>query len=391
MSAFTEDLWAIILVRLPLKNITTFKLVCKQWKSIAESPYFCDMFMSLHQNSHTSWSLMFADYETEFLARYRCDTWGLERSMGSYISSFLTNKFKTHDRENYRMWAYSDVGLILFSVKYGSLYVANPVSQECVKLPSHAHLKKYSPPLGIATRTENNVLLGYTVFVFNFDGCTTTQLSLLIYSSETGLWSLNNFPVSLSYFPIKYSISLQENIHWLATINDREEVIVSINAYATRTGSVQCCVTPFPDFGKNRIVTTCQGFLMYLNIISLPKSDGSLEYEDKLYVRKLISGEWQLVTELSLDFFKSRCDYILLMINPFDVRTVYLWSKKHHSLVSVNLHNGKFVLHSELERSIDGGTLSSIECHRVTKVVHKSLLRLCVFPKWLHRIPVKRV
>ncbi|EFH61890.1 predicted protein [Arabidopsis lyrata subsp. lyrata] len=38
MDPFTEDLWGIILARLPLRSITSSKLVCKQWISIVESP-----------------------------------------------------------------------------------------------------------------------------------------------------------------------------------------------------------------------------------------------------------------------------------------------------------------------------------------------------------------
>lgn len=102
-----------------------------------------------------------------------CDTWGLPRSMGSCISSFLTNKFKTQ-HEKYKVWSYTDVGLILISESYiceknRSLYVANPVSQDCVQIPSHAYLRKCSWPLGIVSRTdENGVLLGYKVVVEHY-------------------------------------------------------------------------------------------------------------------------------------------------------------------------------------------------------------------------------
>nr|VDC91964.1 unnamed protein product [Brassica rapa] len=34
-----EDLYAIILAKLPLTSIITFKRVCKQWKSLVESPF----------------------------------------------------------------------------------------------------------------------------------------------------------------------------------------------------------------------------------------------------------------------------------------------------------------------------------------------------------------
>ncbi|CAE6071122.1 unnamed protein product [Arabidopsis arenosa] len=58
----------------------------------------------------------------EVIANYGCNTWGLKRSLGSYIK-----------RNEFRVCAYTDFELILISevsvwVKNRSLYVANPVS-----------------------------------------------------------------------------------------------------------------------------------------------------------------------------------------------------------------------------------------------------------------------
>lgn len=39
MIFLTDDLSANIISRLPQRIITTSKLVCKQWKSLADSPY----------------------------------------------------------------------------------------------------------------------------------------------------------------------------------------------------------------------------------------------------------------------------------------------------------------------------------------------------------------
>ncbi|BAB02640.1 unnamed protein product [Arabidopsis thaliana] len=109
---YTEDLVVNILARLPLKSITAFTLVCKEWKSIVESQYLHELFMSHHQDSHPSWSLMCRETHKEVIAHYRCDTWGLTQSLGSYISSFLTHKFGIH-KEKVTVEAYTDVGLIL--------------------------------------------------------------------------------------------------------------------------------------------------------------------------------------------------------------------------------------------------------------------------------------
>ncbi|CAH8267033.1 unnamed protein product [Arabidopsis lyrata] len=373
MNSLPEDILAIIFAKLPIKIFTTFKLVCKQWESIVESPYFRDLFLSMHQTSHSSsWSLLSCCFDKEVIANYECNTWGLERSLGSYISSFVTKKFETL-RNKYKVWAHStDVGLILiselfFNMKNRSLYVANPVSQECVEIPSHhAHRSEYFYPLGIATRSENGFLLDYKVVLFD------THKSLLIYSSKTGLWSLNTVDLSVSCIDLRSTICLHGSIHLIATTSHGEDVVVSFNLYATGTSSVQCRVTSFPDFGQhrpNRSFSTWQGSIMYMNIISVTKDDGSLE--DKLFVWRLENGEWQLVFEIATPFIETRVEYFPLAINPFDAKTVYFWSKKHRSFISINLNNGKFVLESKLEDNITRGLY----------------LRLVVLPQWLHRIP----
>ncbi|KAG2307410.1 hypothetical protein Bca52824_027158 [Brassica carinata] len=93
-----EDLCAIILSRLPIKSIISFKLVCKNWKSLVESPFFRDLYLSHNQKSHSSsWSFMCRGCETEKFSRF-------------FISSFLTEKFENRQG---RVVAYTDVGLVL--------------------------------------------------------------------------------------------------------------------------------------------------------------------------------------------------------------------------------------------------------------------------------------
>lgn len=383
MNPFTEDLWSIILARLPIKSITISKLVCKQWKSIIESPYFRKF---LYQKWHSSsWSLLVWEDSTGVAFRYGC-----ERSMGCYILSFLANKFETErDEYRYRVSAYTDVGLILIRAVsknqlISALYVANPVSQDCVELPSHP--KDYFFPLGIVTRTENGIVLGYKVVLLNLSHRVgDMELSLLIYSSETGLWSLNtvHLPLSLYYQYFFRSVSLKGSLYWLNRNSDREVVVVSHDFYATGTDSDRCRVTLFPDSGKHlkfrRACTISQGFLMYMNIVSITKDDGSLE--DNLSIWRLKSGEWQLVSEISADFINLGFDQIPLSMS-FDAKSVYFWSKKQKRLLLINSCNGKFVLHSELEHS--GRSLSSLECPRATKCIKRSHFSSFVLPNgWI--------
>ncbi|CAF2035752.1 F-box protein At3g28330-like [Brassica napus] len=408
MESLTDDLWTMVLARLPIKSFTCFKLVCKQWKSIVESPFFRNLFRFFHQISpSSSWSLMCSyGIASEMVGLYQCDTWGLKRSLGSFIESFLTDKYHKSIYGRVRVKAYSDVGLILIHIKStlmekGSLYVANPVSRECVEiildvLPIGFETDEYLWEWGLVTRTENGHLLGYKIVLFD-KKLGDRKLSCLIYSSETGLWSLEtlHLPYSLYFNCLEYPISLNGNLHWVGQNMDHQELVLSMDTYATSTGSVRCRVTPFPDLEKTtkftRACTTCQGFLMYMNIV-----DGS-----KLCSWRLQSEGWQLISEISPGSILTRFDYVPMTINPVDAKTAYFWSTERESLLSINLHNGKFVIHRQCEgrdESSDGPIMipvndskamislkSRIESTYI--IIKRKRFVPFVLPQWLHRIP----
>ncbi|CAA7047099.1 unnamed protein product [Microthlaspi erraticum] len=318
MDCLTDDLCAIVLARLPLKTSTASKVVCKQWKSIVESPFFQDLYRSvLHQDSHScSWSLM--TFGIEIIAHYRCETWGLEHSLKFYVSSFLERFNNNNNKNNVRarVVAYSDVGLILIHVKpskekiNGYFYVANPVSWESVEilfpdaLPLGFGTSQDYPITGIVTRTDDKgLVLSYKLVLMDKTHIRQRKKSLnfLIYSSETGSWSLNTYHLPYSLFlhdhRHRLAISLNGNLHCLAWNRFKHDEIVSIDFYA---GSDRCRVTPFPDSDKTtkfeKCCTPSQGFLMYMNIVSV--TDGSLE--DKLCLWRLQRDGWQLVSAISM-------------------------------------------------------------------------------------------
>ncbi|KAF8077333.1 hypothetical protein N665_1046s0021 [Sinapis alba] len=412
MNSLTYDIWSLVLARLPIKIFTCFKLVCKDWKSIVESPFFFNLFMSLHQNSvSSSWSLMsimsMDQVDPEMVGYYyQCDTWGLKRPLGSFIKSFLNDKNPNHKYLQVSAVAYSDVGLILIYatskiMKNSSLYVANPVSHECVEifidpLPEGVERSQFCFwNWGIATRVENGILLGYNVVVFN-RRWSDTKLSCLIYSSETGLWSLDT-SFSNYHYSID-SISLNGSLHWHARNNDYQEVIVSMDFYTNNnnTGSDRCCrVTPFPDLERttkfDRTCTPCHGFLMYMNIVYATKVDGGVE--EKLRVWRLQREGWQLISEISLDgSILTGFDYSPMTINPLDAKRAYFWSTEQESLLYINLHNGKSVIYNQFELTSDGRTMIPAHDPRAVFSVknayfeHADLIPF-VLPQWLYRIP----
>ncbi|KAF2552316.1 hypothetical protein F2Q68_00037320 [Brassica cretica] len=384
MDSMTDDIYALVLARLPIKIFTGFKLVCKQWKLIIESPFFRNLFMSLHQNSaSSSWSLMSimsTDYvDPEMVGYYyQCDTWGLKRPLGSFIKSFLNDKNLNHKYVQVSAVAYSDVGWILIYamskiMEKSSLYVANPVSHECVEifidpLPTGVERSQFCFwQWGIATRVENDILLGYTVVVYNQK------------------WSDTN---------------LNGNLHWLARNDDYQEVVLSMDFYTNSTGSDRCRVSPFPDLGRitkfKRSCTPCHGFLMYMNIVYATKVDGGLE--EKLCVWRLQSEGWQLISEISPGSILTGFDYSSMTINPFDAKTAYFWSTEQKSLLYINLDNGMHVIYNQFELTSGGRTM--IPAHDTRAVIslknaytEQVDLIPFVLPQWLYRIPntVRRV
>ncbi|CAH8322330.1 unnamed protein product [Eruca vesicaria subsp. sativa] len=405
MDSLTDDLWALVLAKLPIRIFTCFKVVCKQWKSVMESPFFRKHFVSMHENSSSSssWLLMSTDGRDAIMDYYhQCDIWGLKRPLSSFIKSALNDKNPNQKYLDVKVVAYSDLGLILIYAiskikEKSSLYVANPVSHECVEIFLDPLLEKSQlciPQWGIATRVdENDILLSFKVVVVN-RGLSGAMLNCLIYSSETGMWSLDNTPFS-KYFFTESSISLNGNLHWFAINKDSQDFLISMDLYTNSTSSDRWRVSHFPDlektikFDRSCCRTPCHGFLMYINIVSTTKVDGSLE--EKLCVWRLQSEGWQLISQISPgsiltgDFI----NYAPLTINPFDAKTAYFWSEKQESMLYINLHTGKSLTYNQFELTSNRRTM--IPAHDPRAVI--SLKNTCVglvpfvLPQWLYRIP----
>ncbi|KAF2533036.1 hypothetical protein F2Q70_00031307, partial [Brassica cretica] len=221
---------------------------------------------------------------------------------------------------------------------------------------------------------------GYKVIVFN-QSLGGTILSCLIYSSETGLWSLDD----TSFFNYYYSrdlISLNSNLHWLVKNNDYQDVVLSMDLYSNSKGSDRCRVSPFPDlektikFDRACCCTPCHGFLMYMNIVSTTKVDESLE--DKLCVLRLQSEGWQLISQISPgSIFTGGFNYAPMTINPFDAKTAYFWSEREKSLLYINLHNGKSVMYNQFDHTSDGRAMIPTHDPRAVISLKKHMHRPC--------------
>ncbi|CAA7055638.1 unnamed protein product [Microthlaspi erraticum] len=260
--------------------------------------------------------------------------------------------------------------------------MANPVSRQCVDIRPHVPLEKRFWILGIATRSVDEVVLSYKVVLLK-------NFTFLIYSSETGLWSLEaaHFPFSYISQEFNNPISLNGNLHWLADNQEHQDFLVSFDFYAT--GSQRCRAMPFPDLDKvpkfRRACTTSQGSLMYMNVVPVTNIDGSLE--NKICVWRLKNEGWQLVSEISSGFIKTGFSYIPL--GSFDAKTVYFWegNARGQRFLSINLDNGNIVIHKELERSSDGRILSSVGCPRDLDYILEAHFSSYFLPRWLYPFP----
>ncbi|KAG2243701.1 hypothetical protein Bca52824_094461 [Brassica carinata] len=122
-----EAILSEILARLPLRSISRFKSVSKTLKATLESVYFRRLFVSLHKDSSSYWSLGSREGD-ELIGFHGCKTWDLPKSPGSFISLPLGFEFKA-----------SSNGLVLME-RYDCSYVGNPVLQQWIKIPLSFHL-----------------------------------------------------------------------------------------------------------------------------------------------------------------------------------------------------------------------------------------------------------
>ncbi|KAJ4883582.1 F-box protein [Raphanus sativus] len=189
-----EAMQTEILARLPLKSISRFKSVCKTWKSTIESAYFRRLFLSLNRNS-SSWSLMYGRYELIVFNGRK--TWDYHPKSPA---SLIPHSFRRYD---------SSGGLVLITDGSDNAYcyVGSPVTQQWIKIPPPPSDPKGadSTLFGLMTRLDQDgVVLSFKVVriaSYQATDCNLSSvLSVLLYSSETGIWT--SFPITGNYAPM---------------------------------------------------------------------------------------------------------------------------------------------------------------------------------------------
>ncbi|EOA25410.1 hypothetical protein CARUB_v10018742mg [Capsella rubella] len=298
-----ESMLVEVIARLPLKSIARFKSVCKTLKSVIDSTYFRNLFVSLHQNSLSSWSLMcvleYTGPITEPIGLAKCETWGLPKSIVSYIVPFQPYKNLSAISPGAYFYAGSSNGLIWISLyesyqgytnrmysNYNYIsFVGNPALQQWVEIPPYpnnvtTHPNSYRPT-GLVTRVENGVVSSFKVIrTCMHDLLRLTEKGMYVwrvcvYSSETGLWT---FKTLLSSSPLSYfgndcndPVNIDEMLYMWKEDSDptAPKVLVAHDFYAPDTDD-QCLVIPLPvPYSKHvkRSLTTSRGHVICMDIL----------------------------------------------------------------------------------------------------------------------------
>ncbi|RID79723.1 hypothetical protein BRARA_A02437, partial [Brassica rapa] len=279
-----EVLQTEILARLPLRTICRFKSVCKTWKSTIESVYFRRLFLSLHgDSSSSSWSLMCGQDELIFFHGRK--TWDyLPKSPAPLIPPSF-KRFYVGDCN----YADSSGGLVLITDGSDKAYCYVGITNDYL----------------------------------------SSDLSVLLYSSETGVWTFKviHSPIQIGNM---YNINLNGTIYFGCL--SVPGVLLAHDFYSESDQFRVVQLPDYPDHNKDykRTLTTSGGFVMYVR--TLAKKEDTV-----LKIWRLMNNDdysWQLLWEVGFPIAGNDAP---VAMHPFDVATVYLWSQRNDHLVSCNL------------------------------------------------------
>ncbi|XP_006291195.2 F-box protein At3g26010 [Capsella rubella] len=367
----TEAMWEDIIARLPLRIIARLKLVSKTWKSTIESVYFRRLFVSMHQKSSASWSLIQYDGK-DLISFHGCERWGLPKSLPLFIPpDFHVAKASSH-------------GLVMLSdYDLDYCFVGSPVLRKWIKIPP-APDGESSSVFGLVSRVDDDgFVLGFKVVRLAkyrvTNNYVSSTLDLFLYSSETGIWTSKTIhcPYKITNFG---SLTLNGTIYF----NHLSEpgVLVAYDFYSE--SSDQFMVIPLPDHPNHRFksaLTTSQGFFMYIRTLAQSASNVFKAW------RLNTDSSWQLLWDIRLPLLIG--DYVPMAMHPFDSDTVYLWSRDYRHVVSCNLRT---------QNNLILGDGDHQDCFLNQSICEESMDEICDFevcvrllqlvpPRWMDLVP----
>ncbi|CAN8258287.1 unnamed protein product [Cochlearia groenlandica] len=408
-----------ILSRNPLKSIARFRSVSKEWRSLLDSDFFRNHYIS-SSSSSSSWSIIQTNphkLSLEIVGHHGCDTWGLTRSPASYMSFFsettITKLLVLSCVDGLvSIYAETNLGSPLY-------YIGNPLFREWFKIPlppflsslDFEGLKKDKDRFsdnGLVTKVEKGILSYKVVWILRPD-LSLSKLSFVVYSSETGMWVKKDVSFAALLCPnvSSSSIALNGILHWLSDEPRDASSVVAYDLYGDGGGGDRLCMIRFPskdDESRSfkRTFSTSGGSVVYFNEFF---KGGNRTFR----VWKLVSykdgGSWEVLWSWEIDFFsfdELGCGYFPVVMHPLNSEIIYLWSKQQRGMVLFNLRTHVLRIHKETadeNKCMDGCVLSFNGCKEYMDNIYTygfprnlhypNLLNFSqyVLPRWLHRLP----
>ncbi|XP_019092530.1 PREDICTED: putative F-box protein At3g23950 [Camelina sativa] len=408
-----EETLVNVLVRCSLKDIARFRSVSKEWKSLIDSDFFRDLYISLNSSSSTSWSIIQTNphkLTLEIVGHHGCERWGLSRSPGSLVSFFAETTIT-----KLNVLACTD-GLVTICAESSDgspmYYIGNPLLQEWFRLPqppfrNFERLRKNErfSESGLVTKMENGVVVSYkVVWLLTHEG----KVQFMIYSSDTGMWWRQFVPClhTATWSGQDKSIALNGFLHWLSNLTSS---IIAYDFFGGHNGvHGGCHIVPFP--GKDdelrrfrRSFTTSEGSIVYFNEFRVNGNRTLRVWRLVKYTDIGPEDQWQLCWEVSLEsLIELGIDYFPVVMHPLKSEIVYLWSRSNNGLILFNLRTKVFSLHKETEdvrKCMDGCVLSFNQCGEYMRNIYSYFLSSVqtgpnhlyfsqyVVPLWLHHLP----
>ncbi|CAI9094623.1 OLC1v1030389C1 [Oldenlandia corymbosa var. corymbosa] len=189
MNSLPEEILKEIMVRLPMKSILRFKVVCKAWHALIKSPYFSDQHLN-HQHQYLDNK---NNHNMIYITEYGCLREDGKENLasnhdvliirqGSKKSNVLCTcrRLTYYDKKSRQLCGGSCNGILCFFDRDGLIWLCNPITHEYFEIPITNN-----------TRIEGEGVNRTVELGFGFDSITKDYKVIRILRSGTGIYKLS--------------------------------------------------------------------------------------------------------------------------------------------------------------------------------------------------------
>ncbi|KAL2231384.1 putative F-box/kelch-repeat protein At1g15680 [Sesamum indicum] len=193
-----EWLLVEVLVRLPVKQVFSLKLVCKQWRSVISDPFFIRMYVLRASMSRELPPWTYISYTLHVDGYYirHSEHPSYELLLDVYSRDFKCPSFYVlpcpHGHYGYTS-RYTVLGVSNGLVLYGPLVcclnygICNPITRQWMALPPHSCLFN-TVRGGLVTKVDNGVLTSYRAVRIEIILKGSSRIRFEVFFSEIGEW-----------------------------------------------------------------------------------------------------------------------------------------------------------------------------------------------------------